>query len=271
MNKDIFEFDNYKLYLRHWIAQKPGKGRGFMTKIAQALHCQSGYVSQVLSGSAHFSAEQAEALNQFLGHNYEEGHFFHLLLSRARAGTGELKKRCEIEIERVLQQRLLFKDRVDIKKSLDISDQATYYSSWYFAAIHVAVSVPELRTKEALSKYFQLDMPVINEAVDFLISVGLLKKIGDEYSQGVTRLFLGKDSPMIRKHHTNWRIRSISSLDRGLDKDLHFSSVVSLSKKDTLLLKERFMKFIEEFRAIVRESKEEDVCCINVDLFSLKS
>lgn len=269
MTKDVFEFRNYKAYLKHWITHKPGKGRGVQTQMATHLGCQSGYVSQVLNTRANFSLEQSEALNQYLGHTYEEGHFFLLLVELERSGTPALHKRFQNEIDKILNQRLILKDRVDIKKSLDPVDQATYYSSWYFAAIHVAVSVPGLSTRETLMHHFGLSTQTVGEALQFLTSVGLLEKTGDQYTQGVTRLFLGKDSPMIKKHHTNWRIRAIHALDQGIDKNLHFSTIVSLSANDLLLIKEKLVKSIEECRSIIRDSKEEKICCLSLDLFDL--
>ncbi|MEQ1665875.1 MAG: TIGR02147 family protein, partial [Bdellovibrionales bacterium] len=184
MTKDIYDFRDYKAYLKHWIAQKPGKGRGIQTALAERLGCQTGYVSQVLNSHANFSLEQAEAVNQYIGHSYEEGHLFLLLVELARAGTQDLKKRFQNEIDKVLNQRLLFKDRVDIKKTLEPVDQATYYSSWYYAAIHVAVSVPSLRSREALMLYFNLSSETLTSALNFLVSVGLLEKKGDQYTQG---------------------------------------------------------------------------------------
>lgn len=269
MIKDIFDFRDYKAYLKHWMAQKPGKGRGLQTKIANRIGCQTGYVSQILNSSANFSLEQAEGINQFIGHSYEEGHFFLLLVELSRAGTNDLKRRFQIEIDKILNQRLILKDRVDIKKSLEPVNQAIYYSSWYYAAIHVAVSVPSLQSREALTQYFGLSGGVVNEALSFLTSVGLLEKKGDRYTQGVTRLFLGKDSPMIKKHHTNWRMRSIHALDMAIEKNLHFSTVVSLSKDDLLQIKEKLVKAIEDARSTIRESKEETICCFNLDFFEL--
>lgn len=271
MNKDIFEFRDYKAYLRHWIAQKPGKGRGLQTQLANKIGCQTGYVSQILNSGANFSLEQAEGINQFIGHNYSEGHFFLLLVEVARAGSNDLKKRFQTEIDKILNQRLVLKDRVDTKKTLEPVDQATYYSSWYYAAIHVAVSVPGLQTHEALVKYFGLSRETITDALSFLTSIGLLDKKGDHYSQGVTRLFLGKDSPMIKRHHANWRMRAMHALDLGIDKNLHFSTVSSLSKSDLLLIKEKLVKVIEETRAIVRDSKEEALCVFNLDFFDLEN
>ena len=45
-------------------------------------------------------------------------------------------------------------------------------------------------------------------------------------------IFLGNDSPLTPKVHANWRVRSIDSLERETQQELHYSSVVSLSASD---------------------------------------
>ena len=198
MKKEIFDFKDYKSYLNNWISQQKSNGRGIKSAIAKAANCQTAYVSQVMNENAHFSLEQAVVISSYLNHNDEETQFFLLLVQYARAGNQALRQQLKNNMQKILEQRSNLKERVDIKKSLDPVDQATYYSSWYYAAIHVAVSIPNLRSLEALSEYFSLDTKTTIKALNFLCSVGLLQKKGNEYNQGVTRLFLGKDSPMIK-------------------------------------------------------------------------
>ncbi len=169
----------------------------------------------------------------------------------------------------MVEQHLQLKARFEIKKTLDPVAQVTYYSSWYYAAIHVAASVPALNSSSALSSYFQLPHNVVAEALQFLLSIGMLEKNGDRYSQGVSKLFLGKDSPMLRRHHANWRMRAVHDLDCGLDKNLHFSTVVTVAKNDFTRIQERLIKYIEEIRTEIRGSGEEQVCAFNVDFFEL--
>ena len=270
MKKSIFEFSYYKAYLRYWLDHQIGKGRGLQTAMAKHMGCQTAYVSQVLKDQANFSLEQADSLNSFLQHDKDESEFFLLLVEKERAGTKSLKQRFVSQIDKILQQRLVLKNRVDIKQSLGTEEQAIYYSSWYYAAIHVAVGVPGLNNKESLREYFSLNSEVINQALEFLCQVSLLQKQGDEYHTGVARLFLGNDSPMIKKHHNNWRLQAIQSMEQNLSKNLHLSTVVSLSQKDMLLVKEKLVNAIEEARATIRESKEESLCCLNLDFFELK-
>jgi len=268
MKKDIFDYSDYKQYLQDFINSKPGGGRGWQARFAEKTGCRSAYISQVLNKDAYFSPEQAESLNELLGHSLEEGDFFLLLIQLGKAGSVQLKNRLKRQIDQIRQKRLVLKDRVDIKKTLSEVDQATYYSAWYYAAVHIASTISELQTKEALAKYFGFSGERISEIVAFLESVGLVESTHGKLKPGVSRLFLGSDSPMIARHHTNWRMRAIDSLDKGIKEDLHFSTVVSLASEDILKMKEYLVKSIESARAIVRESKaEEELYCFCLDYF----
>ena len=88
----IFGYRDYKSYINHWIASQPNRGRGFKSKIAERIRCQLAYISQVLTGVANFSLEQAEMLNTLFNHSEAGGEFFLLLVERARAGTSSLEK-----------------------------------------------------------------------------------------------------------------------------------------------------------------------------------
>ena len=90
------------------------------------------------------------------------------------------------------------------------------------------------------------------------------------FSIGTARIHLGSDSPMISKFHTNWRMQVISSLDKDRTlEDLHYSSAITISEADFKKLKALLIKNIEEFKAMVRGSKEEGAFCFAVDFFRI--
>lgn len=270
MNKTIFEYSDYKTYLGDFLKSKPGNGHGFKTQLAKAANCHLAYISNILNKDAHFSLEQAEEVNKFLGHTRDEGHFFLLLIQLSRAGTPLLRARFKEQINTILEKRLVLKDRVDIKKTLSEIDQTKYYSSWHYAAIHMGVSLLRLQTRETLADHFNLSVERINEILEFLISINLVARQGSQFKVGVGRIFLGNDSSMILKHHTNWRMKAIESLDRNFKSDLHFSTVVTLSSDDVRKIKEHLVKHIEDIRGIVRESpKDEEIYSFCLDFFEI--
>lgn len=267
---EIFDYLDYKQYLSDFLKRLPAKGHGFRSRMAEAAGCRVAYVSQVLNGNLHLSMEQAEGLNILLDHASDECDFFLLLIQYGRAGTHALRERLKTQINQIRQKRLVLKDRVDIKATLDPIAQATYYSSWHYAAVHILVTIEGFQTKDAIATYLRVPPEKIAEVIEFLRSVGLVRNEVGRIKPGIARIFLGSDSPMISQHHTNWRIRAIESLDRDKNSAVHLSTLMSFGKKDLLRMKEQIVKSIEETRSIARESTpEEELYCFCVDFFKI--
>ncbi len=240
--------------------------------MASHLRCHLAYVSQVLSANAHFSAEQADSLNSFLGHGEEASDFFLLLVQRGRAGTRSLQTYYDRKIQKELDRRLVLKNRLTDKKTISREDQATYYSAWYYAAIHMGVLIPELRTAHALAHYFGISTERTANALLFLASIGLVREVKGKILPGETRIHLESDSPMISKHHTNWRIQAIESLERESFEALHYSSLIAVSQDDAPQIREILVKAIEQVRDVVKNSQNENaIYCYALDFFGLGS
>ena len=216
------------------------------------------------------SAEQAEKLASHLGWDVSTTTYFLLLVAHARAGTKGLVQHYESEIERLRLEAQVLKNRFKPEKILSIEDQAIFYSSWHYGAIHVCVSIAGCETEEGIASYFDLPLRRVNEIVQILTRVGLIKKseVGT-LAVGSTQVYIGSDSPLISKHHTNWRFKAIDSLDRYKEGDLHYSSVISISKTDVERIRELMTNVIQQIRAIVRESKDEKCFSYALDLFEV--
>ena len=266
---NVFEYQDYKPYLAEWIHSRPGNGRGEKSRMAERARCQLAYISQILNGPAHFSLEQAEALNPLLEHTEDEGDFFLLLLQRSRAGTPTLRRYFDRKIQNVLNQRLVLKNRLTDQKTLTRENQATYYSHWAYCAIHMGTLVPALRTPRALADYFAIGIEKTVEILEFLESTGLVVKKDGLFHPGNVRIHLESDSPMISKHHTNFRLQAMRALETSTPHELHYSSVVGISKDDLPRVRELLVKTIEDVRAIIKTSKDDAIYCYNLDLFGL--
>jgi len=268
MAKLIYDYDDYKNYL---FARAGGKGsrNGIRTGLALAAACNTAYISQVLYGSTHLSLEQAEKINAFLSHSEEESHYFLLLVEHARAGTAGLKKHFELQINRIKEQRLNIQKRLGIKKMLSPADQAKYYSVWYFAAIHVALSMPAMNRPEAIASYLDLPVKKVRKVLEFLISVGLAIENSGSYSIGQAHLHLGNDAECIVRHHTNWRLKALETIPDESAEAVHYASAVTLSKKDVFRIKDLLVENIKQVNQVVEQSKEETLFCYVADFFPL--
>jgi uncharacterized protein (TIGR02147 family) len=267
--KFVFEYKDYKAYLTG-VMGGGGRRSGQRARLAQHLGCQTAYISQVLNGHQHLSSEQAFKASGFFGHDREESHFFQLLVLSARAGTVELKEYYSEQIREILNRRTLIKNRVSSNREVPAEHQSKYYSSWHYIAVHMALSVPELQTKEALAEYFRLPLVEVAKTLEFLVSAGLAEMQQGRYSVGPLHIHLGNDADNINKHHTNWRVQAIDSLSRSRSDDLHYSVVFSLSRADAEKFRERFLDLIKTNIKDVGPSREECLYVTCLDFFEAR-
>lgn len=265
----IYDFAEYKAYLRFKVGEKTQR-RGLKSAVARHLNCQPGFISQVLNGNMHLNLEQVSALNSFFNHTKEESHFFMLLVQKQKAGTTDLRKYFTSQLDEILNQRLVLTHRLGTSNTLTDLDRARYYSSWHYAAIHIALTIPELQREEALAAHFRISLSKVHEVIAFLQKSGLVVNSNGSFSSESALTRIGKDSLCISKHHTNWRLQAIESLDQEDLLDIHYSAVVSLSEKDARAIKENIMDQIKVNIDKIRESKEERIYCYTIDFFNLK-
>ncbi|MGK5084952.1 TIGR02147 family protein [Bdellovibrionota bacterium FG-1] len=265
MSKQVFDYSDYKAFLTELGDSRP---RGFRKALAEATHCQTAYISQVLNGDYHLSLEQGEAATQFLDLSRDEARCFVLLVEIQRAGTPSLKRFFEEQLRELRERYYLIKERIGVSNVLSEDNQGVYYSSWHYAAVHMAVTIPRLRTRTALGRSLRISPRKLGEILDFLCGVGLLVKEGEKYAPGSTQLHLPKDSSSIHRHHANWRQQAMTQMHSDhAEEDLHYSSVSSLSAADAQKIKTLLTQSLSDAVQIIKDSPEEQLVGINIDLF----
>lgn len=271
MDKNVFDFLDYKAYLRASIRAKPKGGRGVRVAMATTLGCPVSHISQVIGGNSQLSMEQAEGINEFLGHTPAEADFFLLLLQFARAGSVALRRRLRTQIDLILEKRLILKDRLGIDPKLSIENQTTFYSSWIYGAIHVMLSIEKFHDANSIARHLGISIKRTNEVLEFLTTVGLAEQLRPgHFKIGTSRIHLGNESPLISKFHTNWRMKAVEAFNRDDFRDnLHYSSAVTISEADFNRIKGAIIEFIEEIKSTVRDSKEEIPGCFAIDFFRI--
>lgn len=271
LQKTVFDFNDYKTYLIQALDIRNDFEKGQKSKLADSMGCRPAYLSQVLNGPQDLSLEQAQSANRFFGHPPQESRYFLNLVSLSRAGTPDLRTYFQAEIQKQKEERLILKNRVKSNRTLSEADQARYYSSWYYAAIHVIISLEQMKNAEQIGEALGLPLATVKETVEFLNHIGLIKSQGKVFRQGETSLYLDADSPFISKHHTNWRVRAIQALDQKDRKKLNYSGVITCSHQDAEKIQESMIQTVQKIRSIVKDSKDETLLVYTLDLFSLIS
>lgn len=271
----IYDYKDYKAFVIDWINLTPSKGRGQRMRLAEAIGCQTPFITHVLSGDYHFSLEQAEACARWMALNEVDTEFFVLLVMQQRSGTKQAAQVFERQLARRRQEENLLKKRLKIKEGLSPEDQIQYYSNWYYAAIHMALLNPRLQTVEALQEYFQLSRIKVLSVIDFLNEKKLIEVVSEGKEQRkktlvkTSRIHLEKSSPLMAQHHVNWRLKAIDEIKEKNMNCLHYSSVISLSEADFDWIKSKLSLLLEEVADRVKNSPDEKIAALNFDWFEL--
>ncbi len=264
----IYDFDNYQSYLNEWIKNN-NVSTGLKSKLASAANISTTLVSLVLNGKKDFSKEQALEISLFLNLNSKETDYFLLLVDFARAGTEALKKRIKNKISESQLQAQNISHRVIHDTVLTDEIKAVYYSSWIYSAIRNLSALEQYNEPNTISQRLKTDVSQIIQALDFLLDHGICIKENGKIHYGNAHTFIGKDSPLVFKHHQNWRIRGFEKMEYRRHKDIFFTCPMSLSNEAIEEIKKLLYSAIETITKIAAPSPSEDVICVNIDLFEI--
>lgn len=263
----IFDFDDYRKFVRERIASMPKRGHGQYRKIAQFLSIGSVNVSQVFKGDRHLTLEQAWELSRFFGLAKLESQYFVTLVEKDRAATVSLKKYFEERLEDLRQRAMDLKQRLPQQAQLSDEAKAVFYSSWTYSGIRLLSSIAKFQTPDLIAQYFNLPLNQVNRILEFLVATGLCRENAGKYSIGPSSTHLEASSPLIARHHTNWRLKSVEHLERLQTDELCLSMPCSLSPRAFRVIRKELTDCIERITKIIDEAPCEELACLNVDFF----
>jgi len=265
MNSNIYAYLDYVDFLENHLKTLPNMGRGVRKKMAEALNCQMAFITHVFNREKHFSSEHIFKLAELFEFNSDEIEFLITLHSYNRAGTVELKSFYKKTLDHKREQYKLLKNRLSETQSLSIEVQSEYYSHWLYGAVHMASTVPQLQTREALRDYFKITNKELSPIVDFLSKAGLVSSESGKILPGKANIYIGKESPLVNQHHSIWRLKALNDLKKDREDDIHYSLCFSVSQEDWSALREKIINSINEYLQIIRPSKEEKLGLICID------
>lgn len=264
----IFEFDDYRAYLRHFIESLPKKGRGELKRIAEHLQVNTTLLSQILGGTRDFNPEQVYAISLYLQHTELEIEYFATLVQKERAGSHGLKEHLERKMKALRRDALKLGNRVVAEKTLSEENRAIFYSSWVYSAIHLFATIDSNGTSiEEIAKRFKLKRAKAVDIMQFLTRANLVDEVEGKYKTRVFSTFLPSGSPHLIKHHVNWRVKSIEKAESLAADEIMFSGQVSISKSDFSSIREQITKLIHDASMRVKNSDPDDLACLNIDWF----
>jgi uncharacterized protein (TIGR02147 family) len=264
----IYEYLDYV----DWVTglfQAAGKAHGLKKRMADAIGCQQSYLSLVLKKEAHFTLEHAERLARFWQLPPDETDYLLLLVNFARAGSEELRSYYREKLARLKEQNEHIGHRIKNAEAFPEHEAAVYYSSWQYLAIHILISIPEFHSSKAIAERLQLPEKSVIRVLQYLERLGLAEFARERWRSTSRELHLPRESHFVSLHHGHWRNRAVDNSFLARPEDVHYTGVSSIAKKDIEKLRQLLFKLIDDSRGIIAPSAEEELICLNIDLYKV--
>jgi uncharacterized protein (TIGR02147 family) len=267
----IYSHTDYRSYLRKTIAESAGRERGWggITRWTTAVGCQRSHGSRVLSGDKDLTREQALATAEFLQLKEAESDYFLLMVDFANAGSKSLREHIHRKLKALKKTQLNLDQSLQPPPLANTTQEAWYYSSWYWSAIHILTSVPGYSTPAKIAAKLSLPVAQVEFALDQLAKAGLVKKQQGHWVFSSSSVHLPKNSPMTSVHHNNWRQRAVANAQFPQSESFHFTTVQSISAADAEKFQAKLVHLIEEYQRMALPSKPEELIALCCDFFKV--
>ena len=266
-----FDFDDSIDFIQAKIKSSAQKGHGQARKMAQFLGVHPTLISQVIRRVKPLSLESAQGLCEYFGLSESETEYFLSLVQIERAGTAKLKKVYEKQAQALREKGRRLENRLPRDQILTDADKAIFYSNWYYSAIRVLTSVPGFQRADVIAEHLGLPRGLVNQVLTFLVSTGLCLEGKDGlFRVGPQRTLLESDSPLVSRHHANWRNRMIEQYPRMQSHEFAFTAPLSISEKGFLQVRTELANLVEKISQIVSEEEPEKFVCLNIDWLQIK-
>lgn len=260
--------DNYRDILKDLISKRT---RGEITRIAEHLDVASTLLSQVLSGSRHLTLEQSYSVANYFGLADQEKDYFLASVHKDRALNDDLKKYWGSKLSELKISSQSVRKKVKAQKELDDPAKSKFYSSYMYSAIRLFCSVDEGKTIDEICEKFKITRQKALDMLQFLLEQNLVTEKKGRYQMGVQNTHVPKESDYVYRHHSNWRLKSLSRIDSVKDDELSFTCPCSIDQATFNELKSDILELIEKAVQKAHAAPAKDVACITIDLFHVDS
>jgi uncharacterized protein (TIGR02147 family) len=269
MRPSIFDYADYREFVRELLEQMPRRGHGQYRRMAKHMRVHTTLLSHVFRGKKDLTPEQACGLATFLKLPELEADYLLALVDRNRAGSAELKLAIERRLATLRERYQEVEHRMPGARTLSREDRATFYSHWYYSAVRLTSSLPGMNDAETIGQRLKLPRELVQSTLDFLLDVGLIAREGKGFRLVAKRTHLGANSPLVAAHHRNWRAQVMGRYEAMTRRDFAFTAPLTLSRADFLRVRELLVETVAAVSRIVEPSEGELLGIFNLDWLEL--
>lgn len=264
----VFQFGHYKSIMKHFLRSEGT--RGALSRAADALGCQRSYLSRVMNSEVHLTLDQAFLLTRHWDLTSLESDYFRALVEFDRASDRDYREAVQLRIQelRKAHESLSEKVRRPVPQ-IASAEQALYFSSWIWTALHFLTSTPGGQTADKLAHHIGLPSAQVVTYLEQLSQMKMVRKEGSRWLYNGGEYHLPNHSPFVLMHHQNWRAKALLDAQNFQTDGLHYTNVQTVSHEDFKKGKELFLQFIEGSKKVFDPSEPEIAVAVTCDIFQI--
>ncbi len=268
-NMNIYEFTDYRQFLRQFYEEKKELNRSFSFRaMGQKLDLDAGFIVKVMNGQYHLREKCFLKLFKLCGFDDEQQQYFETMVLFAKAKDEREQKR-------------LFETMRSIKgvTSFQLQDfQYEYYQFWYNSAIRALCNFIDFTGSEfkqignSLSP--KISAKEVKQSITLLLKLNLISKNSEGFLRPTENIITTTSeirTVAIRHFQRSTMALAMESLERHEPSMRDISSVtVSINEEAVDRIREKIKECRESVLAIAKETSVEDrVCQFNIQFFPL--
>jgi len=264
---EVFDYLDYRAFLRDYYANKKGRGLSFRVFSKRAGLRSPNYLKLVMEGARNLSEETAGRFAVALALKGDSKRYFLELVRFGQAQTSAARS--------THYGRLTGFRRYREVRPLE-AEQAAYHSTWYLPAVRELAARKDFRDDPSWIARMMCPAISVSEAaraLDVLMKLGLLVRQADgTIGQGQPLLSTGPETPWhIADYHRTMLARAAAAIDAISPAERDISSLTMCLGSDGLLrFKNRIRRLRRELLELsTLESDPRQVVQLNFQLFPL--
>ena len=175
-------------------------------------------------------------------------------------------------LERQNKKREDLKDRWSNRNQSLQENELTYYGSWIIQVVHASLQLKSCKNIESISKYLGVSQIEVQRVLEVLEKMNLASRTGSVWNTTTHFLHLGKESPIIRYFHLQWRQRVCQDfLKSGPPPGTHYSGVITFAESAEAEVREILLTALDKIMKTIEPSPSEMACGLNLDFFPLQA
>lgn len=262
----IFEFKDYRLFLKSWskINKTPLK------KLAESINLHVSYFSRVMVGQAHFSKEQLYKIGKAVDFNHEELEYFLLLGDADSSGLIDHANFIQNKISNI--QRAKLQANYGVTSTFhDNSEVMEYYQMALTSTVHMLLTIERFAENPLLiCKKLEIDEEELLKQLSLLEKLRLIKCVNSSPVEILQEtIHIKSTNPLSKTNHINRRIEAIKQIQKNkrVNNQKHISVCFSGNDDIANFVSEKFAKFLGELKEEIDGQKPTTVYHLNFDFW----